>query len=127
MEDPGIDTARRILIVDDSEITIALLQAQLADAGLTVLTATSAEEATRIITKSSTRPELVLLDVNMPGIDGAHFCKFIKKNNMFDGVKVIFCSGMDPDELKSLADACGADGFVHKDDYLGQWVTKQCG
>lgn len=126
MEDSGSQTAKRVLIVDDSEITIALLQAQLADAGLTVLTATSAEEATRIITKSSTRPELVLLDVNMPGIDGAQFCKFIKKNSMFESVKVVFCSGMDLDELKSLAEACGADGFVHKDDYLGKWVAKQC-
>jgi len=118
---------KRILIVDDSELTIKLLQMELGATGLEVLAATSAEEATRIVAKPSTRPDLVLLDVNMPGIDGGQFCKFIKKNSLFDGIKVVFCSVMEPESLKWLADECGADGFVHKDDYLGRWVYNQCG
>ena len=118
---------KRVLIVDDSELTIKMLQMELGATGLEVLAATSAEEATRIVAKPATRPDLVLLDVNMPGIDGGQFCKFIKKNSLFEGIKVVFCSGMEPEALKALAAECGADGFVHKDDYLGRWVSSQCG
>jgi CheY-like chemotaxis protein len=125
--DPIVATAaQRILIVDDSELTTRLLQAELSGCGLEVLVATTIEQATRLVTRPASRPDLILLDVNMPGVDGCQFCRFLKSNEMFDGIKVIFCSSMPPEELRLLAAECQADGFVHKDDYLGRWVTEQC-
>jgi DNA-binding response OmpR family regulator len=118
---------KKILIVDDSELTARMLEAELTGKGFDVLVATSAEQATELVIRPKTRPDLILLDVNMPKIDGQQFCNFIKKNNMFIGIKVVFCSSMDVDELKALTTQCGADGFVHKDEYLGKWVSNQCG
>lgn len=118
--------AKKVLIVDDSELTARMLEAELTGKGFDVLVATSAEQATELVVRPKTRPDLILLDVNMPKIDGQQFCNFIKKNNMFTGIKVVFCSGMDVDELKALTSECGADGFVHKDEYLGKWVSAQC-
>jgi CheY-like chemotaxis protein len=117
---PG--AGKRVLIVDDSEITIRLIESELDGKGFEVLTATRAEEASQLIIKKATRPHLVLLDINMPNIDGAQFCKFIKGNAMFTGIKVVFCSGMDESQLKALAEECGADGYVTKDSFLGKWV-----
>jgi CheY-like chemotaxis protein len=82
--------------------------------------ATSVDQATRMILKEETRPDIVLLDVVMPGVNGEQFCRFIKKNELFSGITVVLCSGIDPDELKKVAEKCDADGFVHKESFLGK-------
>jgi CheY-like chemotaxis protein len=119
------DGLKRVLIVDDSEMTIALLEAELQGSGLEVLTADSAEVATQIVLKKTTRPHLILLDVNMPNIDGKQFCRFIKNNEQFRDIKVVFCSSMEIEELKEVAATCGADGCVRKDQFLGQGVLSE--
>jgi CheY-like chemotaxis protein len=116
---------KRVLIVDDSEIAIQLLRAELEDKGFELLTATTAEEATRIVTRKKTRPDLILLDINMPNVDGAQFCKFLKKNEMFSDVKVVLCSGMEREAIQAVVEEAGADGYVCKDEYLGGWVTSK--
>jgi CheY-like chemotaxis protein len=114
-----------VLVVDDNPETGKLLTAELRGPGLKVLQATSAEQATRMIMNKETRPHLILLDVIMPGVDGKKFCRFIKSNEMFRDIKVVFCSSMKREELKKAAEECRADGFLHKEDVLGQWVTEQ--
>ena len=116
---------RRVMIVDDSEMTARLIEAELGAKNFEVVLADSVDKATRLILKKQTRPELILLDVNMPNVDGASFCRFIKGNSLFRGIKVILCSGMDPDRLKQVAVECGADGFVPKDSFLSKWVLSQ--
>ena len=122
-EFPG--SGKRILIVDDSEITIKLLTAQLEGKGFEIITADSAEMATKLILKKSTRPHLVLLDIKMPNIDGMQFCRLMKCNEMFQGIKVLFCSSMEEEELKKIADECGADGYVCKNDFLGKSILER--
>lgn len=106
---------RRVLVVDDSEATARLLQAELAARGHEVLTATSADTATKIILKKKTRPDLVLLDVRMPGVDGEAFCRFIKGNSLFAGIQVMLCSAEEEAALAQIAARAGADGYVRKD------------
>jgi CheY-like chemotaxis protein len=115
----------RVLIVDDSEKTAKLIEAELEGKGFEILQANNVDEATRLIVKQKTRPDLVLLDVIMPGVDGRHFCRFVKSNEMFSDIKVVLCSSMDAAELEAAAESCGADGFVHKESILGKWVLKQ--
>jgi CheY-like chemotaxis protein len=114
---------RKVLIVDDSEIAARLLAQDLTEKGFEVQYAPDAEKATSIILKRATRPELILLDINMPKIDGAQFCKFVKKNEMFKGIKVIFCSGVEREKVARLATECGADGYILKGEVLGKWVV----
>lgn len=116
---------RRVMIVDDSEMTAKLIEAELGAKAFEVVLADSVDKATRLILKKQTRPELILLDVNMPNVDGAHFCRFIKGNSLFRGIKVVLCSGMDPERLKAVAAECGADGILPKDAFLSKRVREQ--
>ncbi len=115
---------RRVLVVDDSDIAARLLAEELRSAGFDVLTARDAESATSMILKRATRPDLVLLDIHMPKVSGSQFCRFIKKNDMFRSIKVIFCSGDSREKVAQLAEECGADGFVLKDEFLGKWIVE---
>jgi CheY-like chemotaxis protein len=111
---------RRILIVDDSETVAKVLQAELTSKGFDVLTAASADQATKIILKKQTRPELVLLDVRMPNVNGEQLCRFIKGNSLFAGIKVLLCSSERVDELQRICREAGADGYVSKDAVLAK-------
>ncbi len=116
---------RSVLILDDSELAATLLRGELEPKGFTVRIALDAESATSLILKKSTRPDLVLLDINMPRVDGASYCRFLKKNTLFRGIKVILCSGADEPTVKRIAEECGADGYLLKDQILGDWVNQQ--
>ncbi len=119
----ALGSRRRVLIVDDSEIVARLLKEELEAKGFEIQYAPDAEKATSIILKRQTRPDLILLDINMPKVDGAQFCRFVKKNDMFKTIKVIFCSGEDKERVRKLVAECGADGFISKDEFLGKWIV----
>src|SRR5690606_22526329 len=95
--------------------------------GFQIFYAADAEEATRIILKKETRPDLVLLDINMPNVDGRQFCRFLKQNQLFRGIKVVLCSGQERAAVEAAAAECGADGYILKDEFLGDWLTRQVG
>jgi CheY-like chemotaxis protein len=118
---------RRVLIVDDNEIVARFLTRDLAGKGFEVLYASDAEAATAILTRRETRPDLILLDVKMPRIDGPQFCRFVKGNERFRGIKVILCTGAARETVEQLAADCGADGFLFKDEFLGKWVAEHAG
>jgi len=120
----AIEARRRVLIVDDSEIVARLLQEELEAKGFEIHYAPDAEKATSIILRRQTRPELILLDINMPKVDGAQFCRFLKKNAMFRSIKVLFCSGEDKARVERLVAECGADGYVSKGELLGKWIVQ---
>jgi CheY-like chemotaxis protein len=113
---------RRVLVVDDSEGTVKLLHAELSAQGHEVLTATSADAATKIILKKKTRPDLVLLDVHMPGVNGEEFCRFIKTNSLFQGIQVVLCSSESDEELQRIVKSAGADGYVRKDSLIAREI-----
>lgn len=115
---------RRVLIVDDSEIAARLLEAELTEAGFAIDYAPDAEVATSLVLKRATRPDLVLLDVNMPKVSGPQFCRFLKRNERFRSIKVVLCSGEDREKVAALASECGADGFILKDEFLGKWIVE---
>lgn len=126
---PGPEKSRkkRVLIVDDSDVTSKLLEAELSSKGFEVATADSADKATKIILKKQTRPDLVLLDVRMPNVNGEQFCRFIKGNSLFAGIKVLLCSGEDIEELRRICREAGADGFVTKDAVLAKVLVRELG
>ncbi len=116
---------RRVLVVDDSEATAKLLEAELSARGFEVQTADSADKATKIILKKKTRPDLVLLDVKMPNVNGEQFCRFIKSNALFAGIKVLLCSGENETELQRICREAGADGYVQKDALIAKVILDE--
>jgi len=110
---------RRVLVVDGDEETALLMKGELEKCGYAVLCALDVGTATHLILKRATRPDLVLLDVNLPRVSGAKFCRFLKANERFSGLKVVLCSDESRALLEKLALECGADAVIAKRELLG--------
>ena len=107
----AITARRRVLIVDDSEIVARFLERELAGKGFEVLYAPDAETATAMLARRETRPDLILLDVKMPRVDGPQFCRFVKRNERFRGIKVILCTGAARESVEQIAAECPRRAF----------------
>lgn len=99
-----------ILAVDDESTILQSLSGILSDEGFEVLTASNGYEALKIIEEES--PDLVLLDIWMPGIDGIETLKEIKRTNPF--LQVIIISGHGTIETAVKATKLGAHDFIEK-------------
>jgi len=102
----------KILIVDDVEENVVLIKAFLEEEGYQVLTADNGIDALEMIESSS--PDLVLLDVLMPGLDGFEVCQQIKFNLKMEELPVVMVTALNAreDRLKGLE--VGADDFISK-------------
>jgi CheY-like chemotaxis protein len=98
----------RVLIVDDSRGDIRIVNENLKDAYTTVA-ATSGEQALDLASKEP-RPEVILMDVEMPGMNGYETCKKLKEDPKTRDIDVIFVSAHDTvDEIVAGYDAGGTD------------------
>jgi len=101
-----------ILIVEDEEDILELVQYNLKRDGYTVLTAMSGEEALRIVLNK--RPDLIVLDLMLPEIDGLEVCKRLKGNPDLERIPVIMLTakGEESDIVAGLE--IGADDYIAK-------------
>lgn len=102
----------RVLVVDDILPNVKLLEAKLTSEYYDVLTATSGEEALARAEQDS--PDIVLLDVMMPGMDGFEVCRRIKQNPMIAHIPVVMVTALTDtvDRVRGLE--AGADDFLSK-------------
>lgn len=101
----------RVLVIDDSPFFLTLLREQLRRSGFEVETASSVLQFDRLL--ESWQPNIVLADVHMPDISGVQLCTRLKEG-LEEFVPVILFSARSDKELASLAESCGADGFISK-------------
>jgi two-component system, cell cycle response regulator len=102
----------RILVVDDILANVRLLEAKLTAEYFEVITAMNGLDALEAIARS--KPDLVLLDVMMPGIDGIEVCKRIKSNPMTQHIPVVMVTALDQPEDRVRGLNAGADDFLTK-------------
>jgi PAS domain S-box-containing protein len=107
-----MDYTSTILIVDDEQSARNTAEALLEGQGYQVVFATNGREALTII--SRLMPDLVLLDVMMPGIDGFEVCRRIRTNPMLSEVPILMVTGLDDRESRLQAIQAGADDFISK-------------
>lgn len=103
-------TARKILVVDDDPTILAIAKLILSRAGYEVETRDSALGTTKCLMQG--KHDLVLLDVNMPGLDGAELTSLVRKE--LPHVTVVLHSAMDEAELLKLAEKHGAHAAISK-------------
>ena len=84
--------AHTILVVDDHPVNLHLLTAILRGAGYTVITGSNSKEALEQINTQS--PDIILLDVMMPGMDGFSLCRRLKKDKKFSDIPIIFLTSL---------------------------------
>ncbi len=102
----------RVLVVDDILPNVKLLEAKLSSEYYDVLTATSGEEALRRIEQDS--PDIILLDVMMPGMDGFEVCRRVKNNPAYAHIPVVMVTALTDTEDKVRGLEAGADDFLSK-------------
>lgn len=103
---------KTILVVDDDYLSRELLQAHLENARYNVLLANSGERAITMAT--SQQPDLILMDVNMPGLTGYSACTQLKQLTQTAHIPVLLMTAMDDDTNVRQAMQVGADGFISK-------------
>jgi CheY-like chemotaxis protein len=96
----------RILIVDDNPVNLKLAADVLESAGLAIDRAIDAEHAQRVL--SDTLPELILMDIALPGMDGLTLTRQLKADPRFEGIPIIAltASAMKGDDRKALEAGC---------------------
>jgi len=102
----------RLLVVDDTPAHLGILTRALEESGFGVRTAASGEEA--LAAASEARPDLVLLDVDMPGLDGYETCRRLKQQPQFASTPVIFLSGLSDVADKMAGFAAGGVDYLTK-------------
>ena len=102
----------RILIVDDSKSQRQMVEYLLDKHGHEVLTATTGEDG--IDVASSEQPDLILMDVVMPGIDGFKATREITRNDTTSHIPVIILSSKSDDTDQIWAERQGASGYLTK-------------
>ena len=104
----------RILIVDDERDAVELLELILKRENHEIKKAYSAHDAIKILESGTPLPDLILLDIKMPGADGYTFCHEIKSNKHFQHIPVIILSALTfPDDVKRGYE-CGAVDYILK-------------
>jgi CheY-like chemotaxis protein len=101
-----------VLIVDDDRQNRELMVAMLAPEGFALQIAASGENALAIVAEQP--PDLVLLDVMMPGMDGYQVAATIKSNPATMNIPVIMLTGLDDDGTRTRGLSAGAEGFLTK-------------
>ena len=102
----------RILAVDDEEPILELLKYNLEKAGYEVRTATNGEQAVDLAKRF--RPNLVLLDIMMPKMDGVETCRMLRLIPELDGIFIVFLTARSEEYSEVAAFDAGADDYITK-------------
>jgi DNA-binding response OmpR family regulator len=108
-----IAQASKILVVDDEASLVQLCQFILEEAGYRVRGAVSGRQALRMITEEM--PDLVLLDVMMPGMDGLSVCRQIRAQYESQQPYILMYTADDREETRSNSLAAGANALLTKE------------
>lgn len=120
---------KRILVIDDSELALAMISDVLVEAGYEVVTATNSIEANQYIFAKE-KPNLILMDVMMPLLQGDTTVQILKKAEFTSDIPIVYISSKTAGELEKMVADTAVSGFLCKpfgDDELLQKVRALIG
>ena len=103
---------QKILLVDDEVDILEFLGANLKKHGFIVYNATNGEDAIDVAIKES--PDLIVLDIMMPGMDGVEVCSILRENEALDNTLIVFLTARGENYSEIAAFEAGADDYVVK-------------
>jgi DNA-binding response OmpR family regulator len=106
--------SKKILVIDDSPLVLAMASDALQAAGFEVFTATNGIESNSYIFSTNNRPDLIILDIMMPLLDGNKKAKILKEKDFSKDIPILFISSKDEAELSKLVEESGVDGYICK-------------
>lgn len=115
--------SKRILIIDDDLFVSDLYSLDLQKAGFIVTTASSGEMGLSKI--QIEKPDIVLLDIAMPGLDGIKVLEKIRENKEFNAIRVLLLTNIRDDETIRLGLSKGADGYLLKTSLTPEQVVTE--
>ena len=117
-----MNAAPRVLVVDDNALNVELVMFVLSDDGISVAAATDAADALQQIPQF--RPELILMDIQMPGVDGLELTRRLKADPATRHIVIVAFTAyaMKGDEAKLLAGGC--DGYLSKPIDVASFAAK---
>lgn len=104
--------AKKVLLVDDSELVRDMNKVHLEEAGYVVVIAKDGQEGLDLARKES--PDAILLDLMLPKLDGYKVCRMLKFDKVFEHIPVIIFSAKGSEADKKLAEQSGADAYMVK-------------
>jgi len=109
----GIEMAiNKVLLVDDSPMDLANIRGIVADAGYSVLTATTGTEAIEVA--KNELPDLIFMDIVMQGADGYDACRVISQNGDTRRIPVVFVSSKNQKADRVWAELQGGKAYITK-------------
>src|SRR5271170_6101341 len=108
----GISQPTSILVVDDTSANLQVLAGMLKERGYTARPVPSGELA--LLAARKDPPDLILLDINMPEMNGFEVCRHLTANETLRGIPVIFISALNENLDKVNAFACGGVDYITK-------------
>ena len=115
---------KKILIVDDEAEVRELIKASLDKTEYTTLLAESGDQALEVC--KTEKPDLILLDIAMPMMDGYQVCQKLKQDSKTSGIPVLFLTGkdLDPRGIIERGESLGACGYIPKPSTLKELLEK---
>ena len=105
-------TIQNVLVVDDSKPELMYLSGLLKKSGLSVRTAENAEEAFRRLEEA--KPDLILMDVVMPGQNGFQLTRAITRNPLYSDIPIIMCTSKNQETDRVWGMRQGARDYIAK-------------
>ena len=103
---------KKILLVDDEPDILKLVAARLRASGYDVVTAQDGQDGLRMAQQE--RPDLLILDLMLPHLNGYEICTMLKQDPRYQGIPVILFSAKSQEKDKQLGKDCGADAYLTK-------------
>ena len=107
-----VTTKKRILIVEDQAAIINMLRMRLEANNYAVITAGDGQTGLEKAHKEN--PDLIILDVMLPKMNGYKVCQLLKADQKYNTIPIIISSGRTPQEIRKIGQEVGADAYVSK-------------
>lgn len=112
MDTPPITTPPKILVIDDDEKMLGAIRRLLTSAGMEVITSSSSLNLPKLVQRE--KPDLILLDIEMPTLSGEHVLDFTKLFDFLRATPIVLHSAKSEEELQSLVARSNAVGYIKK-------------